>query len=139
MKDEQLHQIGEVAERLGLSLRTVRYYEETGLVRPAKRSNGGFRLYDEGDIARLELIKRMKPLGLSLKQMAQLLRALDRVRAGDAGDPAYDRARERLARFAELAGQRCEELRGELEMAEQFSRGLRRDLRRDRVNSSGAA
>lgn len=40
-------QIGEVAERIGLSLRTIRYYEEVGLVVPSVRSQGGFRLYTE--------------------------------------------------------------------------------------------
>jgi DNA-binding transcriptional MerR regulator len=139
MSDEQMHQIGEVAERVGLSLRTVRYYEEAGLARPSRRSNGGFRLYGEDDITRLELIKRMKPLGLTLKQMSELLRARDQVREGDPEDPAYARARERLARFAELARRRCAELHHEIELAEQFSGELQEDLRRTRAHSPSAA
>ncbi len=59
-------QIGEVAERTGLSLRTIRYYGEVGLVVPSARSKGGFRLYTESDVARLLLIKQMKPLGVQL-------------------------------------------------------------------------
>lgn len=55
-------QIGEVAERTGLSLRTIRYYEEVGLITPSARSQGGFRLYTEEDIARLGVVKAMKPL-----------------------------------------------------------------------------
>ncbi|MFE6489944.1 MerR family transcriptional regulator, partial [Streptomyces sp. NPDC057757] len=46
-------QIGEVATRTELSLRTIRHYEETGLVMPSARSQGGFRLYTEADVARL--------------------------------------------------------------------------------------
>ena len=65
-------QIGEVAERAGLSLRTVRYWDEIGLVRPSARTQGGFRLYAEGDIARLLLLKEMKPLGLTLEEMGEL-------------------------------------------------------------------
>jgi DNA-binding transcriptional MerR regulator len=68
----RLLQIGEVAERVGLSLRTVRYYEEVGLVTPDSRSEGGFRLYSEADVERLLLLKRMKPLGLSLEEMREL-------------------------------------------------------------------
>ena len=71
-----LLQIGQVAERTGLSLRTIRFYEENGLVRPTSRSDGGFRLYSEDDVARLEVIKRMKPLGFRLEEMQELLTLL---------------------------------------------------------------
>lgn len=72
-------QIGEVAERTGLSLRTVRYYDEEGLVRASSRSEGGFRLYSGRDIARLELVKRMKALGLSIEEMGRLADELERA------------------------------------------------------------
>jgi DNA-binding transcriptional MerR regulator len=73
-----LLQIGEVAEKVGLSLRTVRYYEEVGLVTPAARSEGGFRLYADADLQRLRLLKRMKPLGLSLDEMRELADLIER-------------------------------------------------------------
>lgn len=74
-------QIGEVAARSELSLRTIRHYEETGLVVPSARSQGGFRLYTEADVARLMVVRRMKPLGFTLEQIdklrVQLARAED--------------------------------------------------------------
>jgi MerR family copper efflux transcriptional regulator len=76
--ERTLLQIGEAAERVGLSLRTVRYWEEMGLVVPSARSGGGFRLYSEDDLRRLLVVKRMKPLGLTLEEMTELLRLLDR-------------------------------------------------------------
>lgn len=77
-------QIGEVAARTGLSLRTIRHYEEAELVIPSARSQGGFRLYTESDVARLAVISRMKPLGFTLEQMRELLEATDRL----AGPPS---------------------------------------------------
>ena len=68
-------QVGAVAERLGLSVRTLHHWEEKGLVTPSHRSTGGFRLYTENDIERLLLIRRMKPLGFSLEEMRSLLDA----------------------------------------------------------------
>ena len=74
---EGLFQIGEVTDRVGLSLRTVRYYEEVGLVTPSARTEGGFRLYSEADVQRLLLIKSMKAFDLKLEEMGDLLEVLD--------------------------------------------------------------
>lgn len=110
-------QIGEVAERTQLSLRTIRYYEEVGLVVPSARSQGGFRLYIEPDVQRLLLIKRMKPLGFQLGEMRDLLAILD---PGPA-EPAVDGAAERLAEFAGNAQEACAELRERLRAGEEFT------------------
>jgi len=83
MAGNALMQIGEVAERTGLSLRTIRYYEEVGLVVPSARSQGGFRLYTTDDVNRLQTVRRMKPLDLSLEQMRELLEVIDRLSVGD--------------------------------------------------------
>jgi DNA-binding transcriptional MerR regulator len=115
-------QIGEVAERTGLSLRTIRYYEEVGLVVPSARSQGGFRLYTEPDVARLDLVKRMKPLGFQLDEMGELLAVLDPDAGG--GEIAPTRLRE----FTEAADQRCAELRAKLSNAEEFAEILRARL-----------
>jgi hypothetical protein len=71
--DRALRQIGDVANLVGLSLRSVRHYEDAGLVLPAARTTGGFRLYDDEAIARLRLIMQMKPLGFSLEEMRLLI------------------------------------------------------------------
>ncbi len=63
--DTPRHRVGEVAARLGLTLRTLKYYEELGLVTP-QRTDSRYRLYSEADVARLERIRRMRALGLSL-------------------------------------------------------------------------
>ncbi len=70
-------QIGQVAARTELSIRTVRHYDDVGLVTPSARSAGGFRLYTEADVERLLVIRRMKPLGFTLAEMKQLLESLD--------------------------------------------------------------
>jgi DNA-binding transcriptional MerR regulator len=114
--------IGEVAERVGLSLRTVRYYEEQGLFQPAGRTGGGFRLYTEREVDRLLLIKQMKPLGFSVQQMRELLDAHDALAGEDS--EARRAAESRIAEFAQQAVARCEELRDQLARAEEFAHQL---------------
>jgi DNA-binding transcriptional MerR regulator len=121
-------QIGAVAERTGLSLRTIRYYEEVGLAVPTARSQGGFRLYTEPDISRLNLIKRMKPLGFQLDEIRELLAALD-PSPDDAAEPGLSGERLALLRgFRDTAEQRCAELRAQLQTAEEFAAMLRNRL-----------
>jgi DNA-binding transcriptional MerR regulator len=116
-------QIGEVADRVGLSLRTVRYYEEVGLLSAPSRTEGGFRLYGAEHIDQLKLIKQMKPLGLSIEEMRTLLRAREDLHAGGSASKRAE-ARDSLERFAELAGERCGELRKQLRSAERFARQI---------------
>jgi DNA-binding transcriptional MerR regulator len=117
-------QIGEVAERTGLSLRTIRYYGEVGLVTPSGRSRGGFRLYTRADVDRLLLVKRMKPLEFSLEEMADLLGVLDRL--AEAGPGQRAELRDRLAMYEQAAMVRCAALREQLEASEDFAARLRR-------------
>lgn len=65
--------IGELAERTGLSLRTIRHYDDVGLLPATARTDGGFRVFSEDDLERLMVIKQMKPLGFSLEEMAEIL------------------------------------------------------------------
>ena len=113
--------IGAVAARTGLSLRTLRHYDEVGLVVPSARSEGGFRLYTEDDVERLLLVRRMKPLGFTLDQMSELLEIADALehRAVD-GD-----ARARLDGYLADAEERRAELARKLRMADEFIALLR--------------
>jgi DNA-binding transcriptional MerR regulator len=71
---ERGHRIGEVAERVGVTTRTIRYYEELGLLGPlAERSKGSHRLYSDADVGRLtELVRLRDLLGLSLEELTAL-------------------------------------------------------------------
>ena len=65
--------IEQVAARTGLTKRTLRYYEEIGLLPPPTRTEGGYRLYSEADVQQLERIKRLKDLlGFSLAEIARM-------------------------------------------------------------------
>lgn len=127
-------QIGEVAERTGLSLRTIRYYGEMDLVVPSARSQGGFRLYTDDDVARLLLIKQMKPLGFQLEELREVLALLHPSAHADAADSATttegQNELEKLRSFAERAEQSCAELRSRLASAEAFAATLREQLER---------
>ncbi len=105
--------IGELAERAEMSLRTIRHYDEVGLLVPSERTSGGFRVYTEQDLERLLVIRRMKPLGFTLDEMAELLRVVDGLAAMDTGaapalaarlDEFLVDARARHAKLVERAG-----------------------------------
>jgi len=119
---DQMMQIGDVALRTGLSLRTVRYYEEAGLVVPCTRTSGGFRLYGTAECDRLELIKRLKPLGFSLDEMREILQLLDDISAGK----AVEDARKRLRKHTDTAEAHCRILERQLEQAREISAMLQR-------------
>ena len=124
-------QIGEVAARTELSLRTIRHYEETGLVIPSARSQGGFRLYTEADVARLMVIRRMKPLGFTLDEMRALLEATDRLDSGEELPPGErESLLERVRGFEQAAQRRVEDLRTQLARAEEFAATLANRLAR---------
>ncbi|HLA19612.1 MAG TPA: MerR family transcriptional regulator, partial [Dehalococcoidia bacterium] len=67
-------QIGEVAERTGVTQRTLRFYEEKGLLRPPTRMDGGFRLYSEDDVSRVEHIRKLQNLlGVTLAEIKEMV------------------------------------------------------------------
>ena len=74
-------QIGEVAERTGVTQRTLRFYEEKGLLRPPTRMDGGFRLYSEDDVTRVEHIRRLQNLlGVTLAEIKEMVDAEEVLR-----------------------------------------------------------
>lgn len=62
-------QISEIAKRAGVSIRTVRYYDDRGLLPPSSYTSGGIRLYTVQDVNRLIFIRRLKTLGLSIEEI----------------------------------------------------------------------
>jgi MerR family transcriptional regulator, repressor of the yfmOP operon len=96
--DPRLLRIQEVAAEVGLTPRSIRYYEEVGLLEPAARSEGSYRLYDESDVERLRFIRGMRDdAGFSLAQIGQLLedeaaRERNRARFQASDDPGERRA-----------------------------------------------
>ena len=125
---QELHQIGAVAKAVGLSLRTIRYYEEVEVVPPSGRTSGGFRLYTDEDVERLRLVKQMKPLDFTLEEMRDLLQTLDAARSAEVDDGEID---ERLTMYALAAEARCEKLRDQLEAGEALAHMLRGASRPD--------
>ena len=132
-------QIGEVAEQTSLSLRTIRYYEEMGLVTPSARTTGGFRLYTETDVARLRLIRRMKPLEFTLEEMRDVLGVLDALEAADPAGAEHEVLVDRLLGYRQAADARVAALREQLEVAEGFAADLRREIgRQKRLTRQGS-
>lgn len=80
--------VGEVAKRIGISARTVRYYEELGLMAPAERSKGGFRLYTEADLERLQVIEDLKLLDVQLSGIKEILLKRKESSSGAESAPA---------------------------------------------------
>ena len=74
---ESLVAIGEVAKRLGITTRTIRYYEEIGLMGPPERVGGGTRMYGRPEVLRLKFILKLKELGISLKEMQMIAEYFD--------------------------------------------------------------
>lgn len=119
----QMH-IGEVAARTGLSLRTIRHYDEIGLLPPSGRTDGGFRLYSDDDVERLLLVRTLKPLGFSLETTGELLGLLgdlDSAAAAESKGPI----RARLEEFIAEAVQRRQALARQLELADELIAILR--------------
>ena len=69
---QPIYSIGEISKKVETSTRTIRYYEELGLLNSVKRIENGHRIYTDEDIRRLKFIKRLKILGLTLSEMHEL-------------------------------------------------------------------
>lgn len=88
-------QIGQLAQRSGVAVDTVRYYERNGILPPPQRRSSGYRQYDDDDVARLRFVRRAKALGFSLAEIRDLLALSSR--------PADDMAGLKAAAGAKLA------------------------------------
>lgn len=104
--NEPYLQIGEVAGRTKVTQRTLRFYEEKGLLKPPSRMDGGFRLYSEDDITRVEQIKELQQLlGFTLAEIKEMLDAdevLSQLRAEYRPDAALPQKKAQLLRAIEV-------------------------------------
>jgi len=112
--------IGEVASRTELSLRSLRHWDEVGLLRPSGRTDGGFRLYTEADVAKILTIRRMKPLGFTLDQMSATMRDIESLHQPGHDSGKRAQATERLVDVLREANERREGLKRQLAMADEF-------------------
>jgi DNA-binding transcriptional MerR regulator len=122
-------QIGEVAERTGVTQRTLRFYEEKGLLKPPSRMDGGFRLYSEDDVRRVEQIRKLQDLlGVTLADIKEIVDAgemLRELRAQYRPEAGIEEKRRQLLKAIEVVqGQygivkhkieQMEEMKGQLE------------------------
>jgi len=120
----ELLQIGGLAERVQLSLRTVHYYDQAGLLGPASRTDGGYRLYDNKSVERLLLIKKMKPLGFTLDEMRSLLTLRDELSDQGISQDRRGELRKTLQTWIVLAEEKLAALRAQMSVAEDFVANL---------------
>ncbi|BAP95234.1 merR family transcriptional regulator [Mycobacteroides abscessus subsp. massiliense CCUG 48898 = JCM 15300] len=113
-------QIGQVAARTELSIRTIRHYDDVGLVTPSARSSGGFRLYTEADVERLLVIRRMKPLDFTLTEMKDLLQAIDTLNTPNANAAQHKAAADYLGQCQARTRESISRLRKHLAYAEEL-------------------
>lgn len=121
MTNEKMMRIGEVAEQTSLSLRSLRHWDEVGLVEPSGRTDGGFRLYTAEDVARIMVVRRMKPLGYTLDEMRDVLDVVDALRLS----PDDQALRAKLGAHLAEATARRERLAVQVERADDFLAQLR--------------
>jgi DNA-binding transcriptional MerR regulator len=133
--------IGEVADRVGVTPRTIRYYEERGLLGGGERAKGAHRLYSEADVGRLsELIRLRDLLGLTLEELVTLAEAEEaRAALRDQwyGDPSDEERVAIIDRATELVQQQLDLVRARRRTLDEFAGELEQKLTslRDRRRS----
>ena len=152
-QDEPCFQIGEVAERTGVTQRTLRFYEERGLLKPPTRMDGGFRIYSEDDIERVEQIKRLQSLlGLTLAEIKEMVEAeevREELNATFRPDRPLDERIERVGRRIEVTQRQhdiisakltaMQEMRVDLEEKLEHWRKIIADLEKERATGATKA
>lgn len=126
-------QIGEAAERAGLTQRTLRYYEEKGLLPPPTRMDGGFRLYSEEDMERIARVKEAKELlGFSLADIKEMLDAgdvINRIKAEWRKDADAEEKAATIRRAREVTLQQLDLIEKKLEAMEAMRAPLQERLK----------
>jgi len=125
-------QIGEVADRTGVTQRTLRFYEERGLLKPPTRMDGGFRLYSEDDVGRVEQIKRMQSLlGLTLAEIKEMVEAeevREELNATFRPDRPLDERIKRVGRRVEVTQRQFNIISTKLTAMEEMRKDLKQKL-----------
>jgi DNA-binding transcriptional MerR regulator len=111
--DTAQHQIGDVAQKMHLSLRTLRYWEEVGLIAPTDRTAGGFRVYGNEDLERIALIRAMKVADFTIEELRDLVSVVEDFRSQPGPDSV-----ERLQHYVRRVRDRCEIVRARVAEAE---------------------
>jgi len=136
-REEPLLQIGEVADRTGVTQRTLRFYEERGLLKPPTRMEGGFRLYSEDDVARVTQIRRLQDLlGLTLAEIKDMVEAeevKEELRATYRPDRPLDERIERVNKRIIVTGRQVQIVNTKLEAMLEMQKDLEAKLERARV------
>lgn len=83
ISSDEYIQISDLAKKLGITTRTIRLYEQLGLVEPPKRTEGGIRVYDKTDIKRFKFVLKLKELGLTLQEMQELAQIYNQYKVPD--------------------------------------------------------
>ena len=100
MRGRDLMRIGDLAKRTGITSRSIRYYEELGMIEPEMKTEGGFRLYSESQLRRIKVIHYLKSLGFSLSEIREMMTIRKRERIGDkAAQKAIDDLKIQLGRI----------------------------------------
>src|SRR5262252_3210732 len=110
--------VGDLARRTGKTVRAIRLYEELGLLQPATRSSGGFRLYEVDAVSRVRWIDLLHGLGFSLQEMGELRRGWWSAELGP----------EAMERLRTLFGRKLAETREAIERHQQLERELQQGL-----------
>ena len=132
--------IGELAEKSGINVRTIKFWEEKGLISPFRRTEGGFRLYRQGDVALLSFIRDLQAFNYSLAEIATIVKLVgpDPATAESGLDALSAGELEKAASSLEfLVGHMQEVREASLRVEAIFSRRLRAVLRRLRAGKRG--
>lgn len=119
---DMLLKVGLLAQRTGKTARALHFYEELGLIRPTKRTKGGFRLFDPADVERIAAIERLHEAGFTLDEISKMVGIM---RSSPRGAKAAEQVRKVLARGIAAAKEKIAKLQTllrEIEQAESFLR-----------------
>lgn len=117
---EELIRIGDLAKMAGISQRTVRYYEELGLISAAKRSTGGFRYFTNEDLNRVLIIKKLQLLDYPLSQIKDIFSLRHDSKSGEEAAPKVLTKLEEQAREVMNKLEQCKTLLEEIEKTKEL-------------------